>query len=368
LLGAGCLTRYAFGWLVIPTLAFLLLFSGPRRLSVSLMTLAAFAVIVSPWIARNFHLSHTPFGTAGFAMYDSTPYFPENRLERSLNPDLSRSEFYFVAGKVVTNLKSILQDELPKFAGSWVGAFFLVGLMINFKNPKLSRLRYFILLCLPVLIVAEALGRTQLSETSPVINSENLLVLLAPPVIIFGVSLFFILLDQLRLPIPQLRYLLIGIFCCLICLPAILNFFSPRTNPIAYPPYHPPDIQRMADRMKENELIISDVPWAVAWYGQRQCLWLTLDAQSEFLDFNDYQKTISAIYLTPVTTDSRIFSQMVWVGDKSWGTFFLDRLIKKELPVDFPLRHEDASFLPDRLFLTDTEHAVQSAASTAASK
>ena len=115
--------------------------------------------------------------------------------------------------------------------------------------------------------------------------------------------------------------------------------------------------------------MMSDVPWAVAWYGQRQCLWLTLDAQSEFLDFNDYQKTISAIYLTPVTTDSRIFSQMVWVGDKSWGTFFLDRLIKKELPSDFPLRHQDASFLPDRLFLTDSEHAVQPAAvPTAAAK
>jgi len=55
------------------------------------------------------------------------------------------------------------------------------------------------------LIVVQALGRTALSDDSPDINSENLLVLLAPLVIVYGTSLFFLLLEQVALPFLQLR-------------------------------------------------------------------------------------------------------------------------------------------------------------------
>ena len=44
---------------------------------------------------------------------------------------------------------------------------FLVGLMLGFRNPATRRLRYFVLLSLCVLIVVQALGRTQLSDDSP---------------------------------------------------------------------------------------------------------------------------------------------------------------------------------------------------------
>lgn len=365
LLGTGCLTRYAFGWVLIPTLAFLLLFSGSRRVYSCFITLIVFAVIVSPWLIRNYHLSHTLFGTAGFAMYENTTYFPEFQLGRSLHPDLSRSPYYFVLSKIMTNTKTILQEDLPKFAGSWIGAFFLVGLLLNFKNPTISRLRYFVLFCLPVVVIAQAAGRTQLWENSPVLNSENLLVLLSPLVIIFGVSLFFILLDQVIFPFQQLRYVVIAVFCVVICLPACLAVISPRTNPIAYPPYYPPTIQRTAGWMKESELMMSDVPWAVAWYGKHQCLWLTLDTQSDFEEFTDYQKTINALYLTTVTTDGRILNQRA--DEKSWGSFPLHIIMKNQLPADFPLRHGPAGFLPEQLFLTDSDRWIQSAPIAASS-
>ena len=41
----------------------------------------------------------------------------------------------------------------------------------------ISRLRYFLLISMAVLIAVQALGKTQLSEETPEINSENLLVL-----------------------------------------------------------------------------------------------------------------------------------------------------------------------------------------------
>ena len=63
--------------------------------------------------------------------------------------------------------------------------------------------------------------------------------------------------------------------------------------------------------MKPNELMMSDVPWAVAWYGDRQCVWLTRDAQAEFFAINDYLKPVQALYLTPETMDGRFVSDWV---------------------------------------------------------
>lgn len=359
LIGIGCLTRYSFGWLILPTLFFFVLFLGPQRVTLCLVTLAAFFVVVSPWLARNYRVSHTFFGTAGYAVYENTSYFPEHRLERSLDPDMSRVRYNHVFYKFLSNTRTILQEDLPRLGGSWISALFLVGLLVNFRNPSLNRLRYFLLLCLPVLIAAQAIGRTQLSDDSPVINTENLLVLLAPPVIMFGVGFFFILLDELDLPILELRYLVLGVFCFIICLPTVLSLVSPRIKAVSYPPYYPPLIQRTANWMKPDELMMSDIPWAVAWYGQRQCLWLTLNAQNDFFAVYDYKKPISAIYLTPVTMDSKFLSQWVRTSEYSWGSFAIESLLKGGVPPHFPLKKAPAGFLPEQLFLTDTERWVQ---------
>jgi len=70
------------------------------------------------------------------------------------------------------------------------------------------------------------MGRTQLSEDSPEVNSENLLVLLVPLIFVFGVSLFFSLLDQMNLLFRGMRYLVVGVFAVIICLPMEFTFFA----------------------------------------------------------------------------------------------------------------------------------------------
>ncbi|HZQ45894.1 MAG TPA: glycosyltransferase family 39 protein, partial [Verrucomicrobiae bacterium] len=363
LTGLGGLTRYAFGLLIIPVLIYLILFFGRSRVILCLAALVAFAMVMSPWVIRNYHVSHTPFGTAGYAMYEATSFFPEHRLERSLNPDLSRVTYRQLWSKFIGNTRIIMHEDLPKLAGGWLGALFFVGLLVGFRNPTLNRLRYFLLLCLPVLMVAQAMGRTQLSEDSPVINSENLLVLLAPIIIIYGVSFFFTLLDQMDLPVRQLRYLLTGVFCTLVCLPAVFSLVSSRKMAFAFPPYNPAIIQKTAGWTKENELMMSDVPWAVAWYGQRQCLWATLGLQTDFFSISDYQKPISAIYLTTITMDQRFLSQWIRNSDFSWGGFVLEYgILKKPLPGSFPLKKALPTWMPDHFILMDYDRWNQAGA------
>ena len=142
----------------------------------------------------------------------------------------------------------------------------------------------------------------------------------------------------------------------------IFTFLPPSGSPIAYPPYYPPLIQTIAGWLKEKELTMSDVPWAMAWYGQRQSVWLTLNCMpdvkdrsthEDFITINDFQKPINILYLTPVTMDSRFLSQWVKSGERSWGSFILELLTSHKVPDYFPLSQTDPGWLPDQIMLAD---------------
>jgi hypothetical protein len=361
LVGIGALTRYAFGWLIIPTVLFFIVFSVSHRGVFMLVTVAAFLAVVSPWIYRNYHLSGTPFGTAGFTLLADTSQFPGDRLERSLKPEL-----HFLLSvlweKLFTNVRIILQTFFSAVGAGWITGFFLAGLLVGFRSPAIRRIRYFCVSSLGLLIVVQALGRTWLSEESPDINSENLLVLLLPVVLVFGVSFFFLLLDQISFPTPVLRLAVIGVFGFFACLPMILALLPPWNGPVAYPPYHPLVIQQTAAWMKNDELMMTDIPWAVAWYGDRQAVWLTLnatgdsnnpDSEENFVYFYDHKKAISGLYLTPKSLDNRFVSGWIRAGDYSWGDFIVNTILKSQVPSDFPLREMPSGYLPEQLFLSD---------------
>ena len=353
LLGIGMMTRYSFGWLVIPVLVYLGFFCAIRRNQILVVVASVFLVVITPWIARNVVVSGTPFGTAGYALVEGTIMFPENRLERSLEPEFGSIGLKPFLFKFSSNAKQMLQDELPKLGGSWVSALFLAGLLLTYRSPALMRLRYFILAGMVVFFIVQALGRTQLSEDSPTFNSENLLVLFVPVIFIYGVGLFIALLDQISLKIREMRLFIIGVFGVLMCLPMVFIFLPPKTVPLVYPPYYPPAIQQTCNWMKPNELMMSDIPWAMAWYGNRQCLWLTQNAESQFYAVHDFIKPVKGLYLTPQTTDSKFLSQWVRAGEHSWASFVLEFIIRRQVGDKFPLRRAPDGFAPEQLFLSD---------------
>ena len=355
LVGLGALTRYAFAWTIIPAGLFLLMFSGKKSLTHLLAALAAFALVLTPWIIRNESVSGTAFGTAGYAVVEGTFVFPRFQLERAIHPDVAQAMWLRpYVQKLFTNLRDLLTGDLLKSGATWAGVLFFAGLFLGFRSTGARRVRYFLLLCLAVFIVAQSLGRTQLSELTPEINSENLLALLVPLVFIFGASFFFTLLEQMTLPLVQLRYAVIAGFVALCCLPLFFTLWS-AARPVVYPPYYPPEIQQTAKWMQPDELMMSDVPWAVAWYGDRQCVWNTLDAQGDFFAINDYMKPVQALYLTPLTMDGKFVSDWVQARDFSWGNFIVDTVLKNQFPPGFPLRFAPTGFLPDRMFLTDRQ-------------
>lgn len=353
-LGLGTLTRYAFGWLLIPVTGLAVAWLRGRRVLAGGLILLTFLLVVGPWVYRNYNLSGTLFGVQSFALYQNTVQFPETRLERSLDPDLGRVGAQDIARKLFTYAGDAVRNDVPRLGGgSWIGAFFLAALFLRLKSPVLGRLRQFMILCLLVWIVVQGLGHTHLSTDTPVVNSENLLVLLMPGIALFGTALFFVLLNHLDPAIQELRHLLALVFVGVASAPLITTLLPPRSYPIQYPPYLPPWIQESAQFLEKNELMMSDMPWAVAWYGNRSCVWTTLDVNKAFFAINDEQKTVSALYLTPITTDARFLTQVLQGPDDAWARFAVEVLTRTNLPVSFPLTHARRKYVPDQLLLCD---------------
>jgi len=354
LVGAGLLTRYAFGWLIVPVVIFLLLFGGERRAGLAGAALIAFVLVVSPWIMRNLAVSGTFFGTAGYAITEGTSSFTGTRLMQSVNPDLNSAHFIQpYLQKFIGNTRLILQGDLPRVGGGWVAIPFLAGLMLGLRNLAARRLRYFTMMCLGVFVIVQALGKTYLSSLSPELNSENLLVLLTPLAAIFAVAFFLTLLDQMKTPSLQVRYAVIVLFSVIACQPLIAALLPPRTPPVAYPPYYPPEIQQVSNWMQPDELMMSDIPWAVAWYGHRQCTWTTINPQYEFFQLYDNSvKPIRGLYLSLNTLDAKLFTECLQGGANNWGNFVLKTVVMNQMPKSFPLKIAPSGMVSG-LFLTD---------------
>lgn len=361
LIGIMALTRYSMGWLIIPAAVFLAVYSATVRTPATIACVAGFVLVLAPWLARNYAMSGHLFGTAGFAIHEGASSLPGHTLARSMPRSvalqINQVDMQQYVKKLFVNGREIVDQHLPQAAGNWIAALFLGALLVPYRNPSIGRVKLFVVMTVLVLLIVQAMGKTAYSDHAPRINSENLLVIVTPLFFIFGCAFFFTLLDQLELAFPWLRTLIVSTLVLVLSLPLIFRLLPPRTLPGNYPPYWPPIIQEAAGWMGKEEMMITDMPWAVAWYGQRQAVWLPLDVgkkqEDAFYQINDEHKAIKGIYLTPLTTDIRFLSDMRQSAEGVWGKFYLDAVVLKNLPTGFPLKVANPNWLPDQLFITD---------------
>ena len=143
--------------------------------------------------------------------------------------------------------------------------------------------------------------------------------------------------------------------------PLFFTLLPPREYPLAYPPYFPPWIQQFGRWMGAQELVMSDMPWAMAWYGRRQSVWTTLSVhdpkgKDDFFTVNDTHKPVRALYLTTLSMDARFYSQMLRGQDWAWGKLVMDSLVTTNgLPPGFPLKFSPLGpyLSSGHFFLTD---------------
>jgi hypothetical protein len=404
------LSRYSLLFLIVPLAVYLATLSSPRRISLALAASIGFLVLVTPWLVRNYSLSGTLFGTAGYAALQQTAAFPGDTLMRSLSPDFSTITTGELGRKFLLNLHHAL-SRLPQLAGSWVSVLFPVGLLMPFRSAVTRRLRGLLLAVLGGLLLIEATLASPSNPTAVLtdVAQPDYLVLAAPVTFVFGVSLLFTLLEQFAG--WGTRYLALSLFFLLAAGPLILTFAAPPVSSIVYPPYYPPWIQTKASYLSQDEWMMSDMPWAVAWYGHRRSVWLSPShgtaAQPSRNDFYSIHrlKPLRGLYLSARTfrqldgnavarwrqtegadVDWETFKAQIrklsnaldpggqntaaldplmetyslaekhWIrgAGVDWDSFALGIVVTREVPVGFPLKMAPEGVMAE-IFLTDSE-------------
>ncbi|MCC7518462.1 MAG: glycosyltransferase family 39 protein [Verrucomicrobiae bacterium] len=346
--GIGFLAKYRFGLLLAPLVTHVLIFGGRRRILHAVLVLAIVAAVAAPWVLRNQRLTGLPLGLATYAPVEFTDVFPEKNLERQVNPKFADFGYKQIQRKWLANSRNFLETGIKSLGSNYLIFFMITGLFLGFKSPILRRLRWFMLICLGwmILLVPFIWNPESGSVTQAAAHSGDLYALLIPLIFFYGAIFFFILYDRLDLSSRLVMILTASAFILVNSLSLIYALLPPRPPLYRFPPYYPPMIQTVSKWMGPGELMMSDMPWAVAWYGNVPCMDLSKTVP-QYLEINDYLHKISAIYFTPITM-SRSFNDIVGGEMSTWAP-----ILFRQVPENFPLRAPVPNLGREFLFITD---------------
>ncbi|MBI5397286.1 MAG: glycosyltransferase family 39 protein [Verrucomicrobia bacterium] len=328
------LTKYAAGWLLLP-LCILgwRMWGWSRGRWMALGMAVVFLAVVSPWILRNVWVNSNLLGTAQYTYQLQTSPLRGDTLERQLSPNLNAVAMRHLWHKAAANAQSLCADGGWVFGSTLAAALCVTALLYKFRRLQVNRFKWAMFWSGVVLFIVTCVAGMDARPDGSLAQAGNLLVLLAPLVTMYGTAMFFVLLDRLQLHAALWRTCVIVVVVLLAALPLMMRLFGPAPDKYAYPPYYPPKIAQAAGYLTPTEFMVSDQPWAVAWYGDRRCIWIT-EKPEEFYKINDLYQHISAFMLTPITLNRRFLSEVMLGEWVDWSPII--RFLN--FPKDFPLK------------------------------
>lgn len=297
-----------------------------------------FAMLISPWLARNYRACGNPMGMAAYTALADTSKYPGNALDRNIQPELTaKSNIAAIKEKWMLNYSGAYSGAIPSMGGGILMAFFLTTFFYQFIRPQVNFLRWGILLSL---LLTAIIGGF-FSE-----SSIHMMHAFWPFVVLYGLAFFYILIDRLDLGV---RLYMVGLKCLIVLLAAIPFGFTllPPHEGNPYPPYHAPLISKVCEMLNPREAICTDMPWATAWYGDRVSILLPKDVD-QFYYINDYKQYMSGLYMTTITKDKPFVSELLDGSEQSWLP-----IISGRTPPDFPLKQGVTLNRKDQIFLSD---------------
>ncbi len=269
-----------------------------------------------PWLLRLYRLTGNPFGVALDTGYGQL-LGSESQVMRSLHLDTGGLSLSWFRAKVMGSIIAQLSNLYSYLGHSPIAPVFFVSLLHLFKRPETGSFRWCV--CYMWLFALLGMSLFGMTEDSP-IHANDLHVLFIPMMIFYGMAFVLVLWTRLGTDRPEINLRLVR-WCFFIAVYLLSAFplahmlIAPSGWPVQWPPYVPPYIAQLGWEdgwMHEDEIIASDMPWAVALYADRKSLWLPVKV-SDFMDMYDYQLLdypINGLYLTPVSGDGRYFTDI----------------------------------------------------------
>ena len=343
LCGLLFLAEYSAGLLFLVALGYAgWRLEGRGRKQALIMMAAGFALVATPLVVRNIRLTGNPVALAwqnlALKAGDSTAEPAVQRTLLSAEPpvlDLNK-----LANKGLTGLQRNVQSRIWAAGGYFLAAFFVCGLLYQFRRPAVNRVRWVFTAGLLLLIAAQPFLNSGESPRQPVSY-------LLPLVLIFGTGFFFVLVESTAALAARGR-LAATVLLVLQAAPLLHDVLEPRRLHFHYPPYFPAMFMGIRAEVGRrgglsNFGVMADVPAGLAWYGRQQ-VWAQPDRIRDFYAIS-IEQSIGLLLLTPATLDRPFFAQLAVSGTgpethlamfQGWGPVYAG-LVTGRMPPDFPL-------------------------------
>lgn len=279
-------------WMAVWPFLGLVLFAGfyfhPR--GVQLLLLVGVFLLITIWwpFLNNQRYAGNPLGAGLYLFYTgNASTSSEETLMRDLEQTTGALDLNGLPSKVMLNGITQLSDLYNYMGAIVVAPLFFLALLHPFRRREIADFRW----CILSMWIFAVIGMTVYGlrpfgqdKTDP----NNLHIIFLPVMAGYGLAFLSVLWNRLNLPlqIPVVRNghfilaIIISALPTLLLAPARIAQAiqgDERLTKTHYPYYVPKLIVDYANMVKPNEAIVTDIPWAVAWYGNRAAIWLPKD-------------------------------------------------------------------------------------------
>lgn len=311
--GLLALAHWLTLWMFLGLVVFTAVYFTPKGIH-ALILLGVVGLITCFWAISNARSTGTPLGAASYTFFAGLGgTSSEEALFRDLDQSVGSLNFRGFFRRSIGNSLAQIGDIYGYLGGIVAAPMFFLSLLHPFRRKEIADFRWAILILWLFAVVGMTLyGLKPLSKQST--DSNNLHILFIPLMSGYGLAFLSVLWNRLNLPIQHsvvrnghfiLAILVSSLPFLLKLVPSLADLSSlDKQYKVQYPYYVPQVIKQYADVVGPTEIIVSDIPWAVAWYGNRTSVWLPKNRKqlSSLIDIGkDKGQPVSSILLSPLT-------------------------------------------------------------------
>ncbi len=300
--GLLALAHWMTLWIFLGYIIFCISYFKPRGISAIFITLTVAIFIAGPLIfnAKN---SDGLMGTAYYYINGQTGIAQDYSFRQLSLPAMNVRD---LALRVIKTTLFQANQIHTHIGGFFMATGFFLALLHPFKRNSIAAFKWAIF----IMWITAALGMSVYGLSSNPLDPNQMHILFMPMMSAFALALISIL--WARIPLsqqPGIASLIPFIAIILItATPMIINlqndFRTHQKTVLGYSPYT--HNQVLTNYVEDTEIVITDQPWAVAWYADRTAIWLPSDSKQlikieEIAEKN--RASIVGIFMTPSIRD-----------------------------------------------------------------
>ncbi len=316
-------------WMFMGLLVFASFYFTPKGIQ-TVVLFVIFGAITAIWARHNYVNSGDILGAGRYAFYSGMSDGSDNSLYRDFEQKSGMLNFDGMLTKMATNFIGQF-SSLYGYLGSIVAApLFFLSLLHPFRRKEIADFRWCLLSMWFFATIGMCLFGIKPHSEEP-LGANNLHVLFVPLFTGYGLAFLSVLWNRLNLPVhqPIVRngHFLIVIF--LSSLPFLLNMIlgirqstnRPKEANCHWPYYVPQALASLNASLNAQEVLVTDIPWATAWYADRVSIWLPKNKKqlNKLIQYGqDKNEEVVGMLFSPTSLNSKYMTHMMGGDYADW--------------------------------------------------